>query len=165
MPAVSWALSFDYVKTSVSGGFRYNFTLDNDLGTDLFEVFLDLPVAEGNLSDFLSPMGWGDGFGGSLPLFGPVTANSSFIEWFSELGSELPSGSSLTGFSFVSALEIAGPIRFSVNSNPNLGGLSSNSQPAPIPEPTTLVLMASGLAGMGYLRRRIFPSKTTPPRS
>lgn len=63
LPVAGWAVSFDHLTTPVAGGVRYDFTLDNDLGTDVFEVFVDLPVPVGDLSDFRSPGGWGDGLG------------------------------------------------------------------------------------------------------
>ena len=129
--------------------FRYDFTLSNDIGTDIFELFLNLPLPDSNLLSFSSPTGWGDGLGDNQPYHGPVLADTSFVEWWAELGSELGNGMSLSGFDFVSSSQVSGSIAFSVNADPSIGGVA-----VPVPEPATLLLVGGGLVGLIGIRRK-----------
>lgn len=145
----AWSLGLSYSETPVGGNFEYDFTLSNDLGTDIFELFLNVPLPVNSLLSFSSPTGWGDGFGGDQPFYGPVLSNTSFVEWWVELGSELGNGMSLSGFDFVSSSQVSDSIAFSVNADPSIGGNA-----VPVPEPATLLLVGGGLIGLIGFRRK-----------
>jgi len=145
----AWSLGLSYSETPVGGNFDYEFTLRNDTGTGIFELLLDVPLPDSNLLSFSSPTSWGDGFGGNQPYHGPVLADTSFVEWWAELGTELGNGMSLSGFDFVSSSQVSGSMAFSVNADPNIGGIAVK-----IPEPATLLLVGGGLVGLIGIRRK-----------
>ena len=147
-----------YWEYDLGGGlWKYDYTLYNtsdpvaDAGYDLFDFFLNFPLVA--LSNILSPPDWD-----------AVSDSSSFIDWFSlllgepPLGADIAPGSSLDDFSFTSNTQLAS-LSFDVlltnpidPENPVL--YSGNT--TPIPEPATIILLSSGLAGLGYLKRRRF---------
>lgn len=148
------ALTMNYEKTPDAAGIKYNFTLTNDLPSmeDIFELYVEIPTDLGNIVLYYSPMGWGDGFGGTDPLSGSGTLpNSAFIEWYAESGSELVSGNSLSGFSFVNTSEIYGDVYYSVNQTDDYSG--TLSIPAPVPEPLSLILLGSSLLAVVWKRK------------
>jgi hypothetical protein len=137
---------------------EYDFTLVNQgLGTDIFELFVTAPF---DVVPSGSPPNWGDGFGGP-PYFGSETGDSTFVEWYANIGSELGDGMSLSGFSFGTSDVLNGSITFSVNTDEELCGTATYGayipQPSPVnvpsPEPCTMLLFGSGLAGLAAYRR------------
>jgi len=153
----AWSLGLSYSVTpvAVSYGYdyEYNFTLSNDLGTYIFELFLTFRST--NQFGFSSPTGWGNGLGDTQPYNGWVDANTWFVEWWAELGSELGNGMSLSGFGFVLPdSPLSGPIAFSVNADPSIGGIAVQEGGVPVPEPTTMLLLGSGLLGLWGARRK-----------
>jgi hypothetical protein len=131
----SWALSIQYLPMAFGPYWMYAFSIYNDLGEDIWEFYLDLPITVGELSPFFySPSGWGDGFGSSTPFYGAITATTSFVDWRAEFGSELASGNSLSGFSFTVPYYITAPINFSVSS---ASGITRGTATL-VPEPATL---------------------------
>lgn len=128
-------------------GFKYDFTLSNDTGTDIYELFLDVPLPDSNLLSFSSPTGWGDGSGDNQPFHGPV-ADTSFVEWYAAFGSELGDGMSLSGFDFVSSSLLTGSITFSANSSPSIAGNA-----VAVPEPSLMVSLGISIISIVGLTR------------
>jgi hypothetical protein len=141
-------LALTYTETPIGSNFEYNFTLSNDLGTQIYELLLNVRLPSTYLISFSSPAGWGDGFGGDQPYYGPVLSSTSFVEWWAAFGSELGNGMSLSGFDFVSSSRIIGSIAFSVNGDPTIVGVAT------VPEPSTLLLLGSGVVGLIGFRRK-----------
>ena len=140
----------------------YVYTLYNtsdpiaDAGYDIYDFFLNF-AAPVTLFVPGSPLDWE-----------VISDSSTFIDWFSLLpgepptGADIAPGTSLSWFMFFSDTRL-GSLAFDVLfSNPTGGDpvpYSGTTAPvtAPIPEPATLILLGSGLAGFGYLRmRRVF---------
>jgi len=142
---------------SFSGGlWKYDYILyntsdpiaDAEYNLSDFALYIDGSVM---LSTIVSPNDWD--FNSDL---------SSFISWMSlSLGADIAPGTSLSGFSFESDTQLFSSL-FDVYltdpkdlGNPFLYNSSTLITP-PIPEPATLLLIGSGLAGLGYLRGRRF---------
>jgi hypothetical protein len=150
----AWGLAVTYTETQIGVNFEYEFTMNNDTGTEIFELFLDVPLPDSSLLSFSSPAGWGDGSGGGEPFHGAVLPDTSFVEWFAELGSELGNGMSLSGFDFVSSSRVSPFISFSVNADPTSSGPAIQEGSVPVPEPTTVLLAGTGLIAIIGVRRK-----------
>lgn len=135
---------------------RYDYILYNtsdpivDAGYDIYWFTLNFDPAV-NLSNILSPPDWD-----------VISDSSSFIDWMSLIPGEPPTGvdiapgSSLNNFSFISDTQLAS-LSFDVyltNPDPFGDPVLYSGETAPIPEPGTLLLVASGLAGIGYFGRK-----------
>jgi hypothetical protein len=145
--------SVTFTVQPTGGQFLYSFTLNNSGGTggSIFDLFLSIPTDISNLNTATigAPALWGGPSGGQL-IFGPNTGpGTSFIDWSADFSTELPIGSSLSGFSFTSAVRITGPIQFATN------GANTFANASEVPEPGTLVLLSMGLAGLVAKRRRV----------
>ena len=149
--------SFLYYETDLGSGlWRYDYTFFNtsdpviDAGYDLYSVAMDFdPIATFTLLSL--PHGWdyitGVGF----------VATESLNPGTPPFGTDIAPGASLAGFSFQFDYR-AGDLPFlAVLTNPVDPANPvpySGTTTTPVPEPATLIFLASVLAGIGYLRGR-----------
>ena len=132
------------------GTFQYSYDLANPLGSgeNLFDFGL---FFEGQPLNVVAPSGWDhiEGLG--------------FIDWFSpELAFDLLAGATLGGFSFESFLG-PGLIRFATVGadavsdavGTPIEGTTLGPSTAPIPEPATLLLLGTGIAGLIPFTRKL----------
>lgn len=158
--AVSWAIPSAkalYQEIALGGDlWRYDYILHNtsdpieDDGYNLYDFFLNFSPTV-TLSNILSPLNWDS-----------ISDSSSFIDWFSQLpgippdGADIAPGTSLSGFSFTSNTRLASLSFDTLLTNPidppNPASYSGTT--TPVPEPNTIMLLASGLAGLGFLTRK-----------
>jgi hypothetical protein len=145
-----------YSVTPGGGGFNYQLTLTNDgaTGGSIFDLFLSLPIDINNIdtANIGTPVGWGDATGGLL-FFGPdASPSTSFIDWAADFSGlyDVQIGATLSGFSFNSTQNIAGPITFALNGNTDFAAAEPAST---APEPGTFVLLVPVLAVIAACRR------------
>ena len=145
-----------YTVSPVANGFSYQFALTNmgTTGGTLFDLFLSLPTEIVNIDtiNIGVPVGWGDTTGGLL-FFGPdISASTSFIEWVADFSGahDVAIGSSLSGFSFITAPPLGLPISFALNGSTDL---SPAQQITAAPEAATLALFAAASLLLPLARR------------
>lgn len=123
----------------VSGIWTYNYTLKNT-GTEdiwLWDIYPTVSV-----SDITKPTNWDF-----------LTNYNSWIEWFTPFPFPgIPAGGFLSGFSYKSSGS-PGWVRYDVSTS---GGIISGLTQGATPEPSSLILLASGmLIGVRLLRRKL----------
>ena len=162
LPLHAWATpssEFIFSEFNLGGGlWKYEYTAVNtsdpvaDAGFDVYDLILTFtpPLT---LTDLVSPSGWSE-----------ISDDATFIDWFSTnpdappIGTDIPPSASLSGFGFTSNTRL-GSLPFEAlltnpadPNNPSL--VTGNTITTVIPEPSTLFLLAFGLFGLGYLRKK-----------
>ncbi len=155
---ISWAdptAEVLYLETQLDDGWRYDYTVKNttlELGYDLFAWYVDIWEQISILDGLSSPTNWG-----LIYEIGLL----SFINWYTpEIGpppgDDIKPGDNRSGFSFQTDLQL-GDLPFTAYftnpydpNNPS----SYEGTTTVVPEPITILLIGSGLAGVGLLRRK-----------
>jgi hypothetical protein len=147
---------FNYVETN-SGGrmWRYDYTLFNtsdpfaDVGFDLYEVFFNFDYGA-TLNVISLPYGWveiqGFDFGTTFSIIPGIPPD----------GADIAPGTSLNGFIFQFDYQ-AGNLPFEatiVNLDDFNNPVIYSGTSAPVPEPSTMLLLGVGMAGVALLRKR-----------
>lgn len=148
-----------YYEFDLGGGlWRYDYTLYNtsdpiaDAGFDLFDFFLTFDPTR-SLTMITLPTGW------------EIIAGAGLADIFSAnpgpspIGTDIAPGESLSGFSFAFNYR-AGDLPFeTLFVNPLGDPASYAGTTAPVPEPSTLLLLGSGVGAITYLRgKKVFKS-------
>lgn len=158
---VAWAIpsaDFLYLETDLGGGLcRYDYTLFNisdpiaDVGFDLYDVFFTFsPSATFTVASVPTGWDWLDGAG-----FADIFSTSPGEP---PAGTDIAPGTSLDDFTFLFDYR-AGMLPFDATFvNPidpdNPAMFSGISSPAPIPEPSSMLLLGAGMAGLLLFRKR-----------
>jgi len=160
---------FLYTVTPIVGGFEYDYRLFNrsnpvtDAGANAYDVVLSLPtpatVTVGSL-----PTGWTS-----------ISDLSTFVEMFSlnpgtpPTGTDVAPGTSLGVFVLDFASNVGNlpfTVTFTNPTNPSTPTMfNGTTAPVPVPEPRTILLVASGLASMGCIawrKRRLVRYRRVP---
>lgn len=141
-----------YVETDIGGGwYQYDYTAYNtsDAGESLFDIGFWFDEAATFVWLNL-PTGWDEG--------GPFMLG--FEEtWSTGILYDIAAGDSLSGYSFQIDY-LAGDMEFDAFFDDGMGGLlyytgvTREGDTPVIPEPSTLLLLGSGLTAIGYLRKK-----------
>lgn len=150
-----------YLESDLGGGlWKYDYILYNtsDPGYDIYDFTLYFDPAV-TITNILLPSDWGFISNEAPPASGRY---HNFIDWMSLLpgepiaGADIAPGTSLNGFSFTSDVRLAS-LSFDVyltDPNPPYDPNLYSGNTASVPEPSTILLLGSGLAGLVGLRKR-----------
>lgn len=152
---LSHAVTVDYTNIYDSGLNLWTYTsaVTNDTPDLLYDLVIYPTVQPLSVAD-RSAVGWGTGDLGSV-------APDYFVHWIADFGSEILTGDTLGGFSFTYSGDSAGDIgslAYTVtldvaNDVPYTVDAVTQIRAA-VPEPGTLLLLGSSLAGLALWRRR-----------
>lgn len=146
------------VTPEASGLFLYNYTLENQLSSDLPVVGLSISVdSAANLAAITGPTGWNNFY---LP-------SDTIISWESpDLSTDLLPGE-VTAFTFLSALKpglrdylVVGLDELNSRVENSIGQIEGPSPAQTVPEPSTLTMLASLGVLLGFIRRPRKPAES-----
>lgn len=165
-----WAIpmaEIQYLETDLGDGFfQYDYFITNttdpstDPGLDIFEVFFTFESAV-EITIVSLPTDWD-----SNPLIDSPEL-IDFADVFSisfgasPVGADIGPGMTLGGFNFVFNPQVGNTefiASFWDSINAEFGGEFSGTT-APVPEPATILLLASGITGLGIFGRKRFKKK------
>jgi hypothetical protein len=164
-----WAIPMaevQYLETDLGGGsFQYDYFITNttdpltDPGLDIFDVFFTFePTVELTIDSL--PTDWDSNPFIGTPGFGFAVV-FSLSPGASPVGADIGPGMTLGGFNFVFNEQV-GNIDFIASFwdsiDDEFGGVFAGKT-APVPEPATILLLASGMTGLGIFGRKRFKRK------
>jgi len=142
-----------YVETELAGGiWQYDYTVFNtavEPGFDLYDVFLFLKE-DVALIDVSVPNGW------VFIAFNDFVDTYSLIPGAPPIGTDIAPGEFLGGFIFQfdeKVGDLAFDVIFANPLDPENPIIESGST-LPVPEPSTILLLAAGISGLGFAKRR-----------
>jgi hypothetical protein len=148
-----------YVETDIGGGFwQYEYIVfntsdpTNDAGSDLYFVFLGFST-EISLQIISLPTDWDAIFNFPVTDYVDLVSISPGIP---PDGNDIAPGAYLGGFvlQFDEKVEnVAFDVTFANLLDPE-NPITSEGTTTPVPEPATILLLAAGITGLGFVRRR-----------
>jgi hypothetical protein len=151
-------VEISYVERAITGGWEYDYTVYNwsDENLNLWEFQLNFDEPFPVLLSIASPSDY-------WVYIANLDTQVSFVEFFSTnpgippFGSDIATGTYLGGFSLELGARVTDLAFYATLENPdNPDGIfyEGFTTAAPVPEPATILLLAAGLGGLGFVRRR-----------
>ncbi|HXY53066.1 MAG TPA: PEP-CTERM sorting domain-containing protein [Nitrospirota bacterium] len=177
--SISWSTSFampvvTYTVNGSANNWTLDFSLTNNLGGSNLIYFFGLELPARDIIG--TPAGWypdawkswnNHAYGGSNIAYNDVWINENL---FVDHANFISDGQTLSGFSVLDTRDLVAPTsvnwfaygkfgtygggdNFNSSFNPGFEGITSDPSTA-VPEPSTILLITAGLAGIVFLRRK-----------